>query len=453
MKLLEMFPAQEEPNENAEIDWVDDLKFYIDNDHHMMATYLFPAIKRHEQHIDHPKAYKIYLKPILSCYKHYCDKFNIKDPQEKFDKESLIKLAKHIAEEQKKHIEDGDYGNQGKKHKVSESTLSENVSEQSAIRSIVATGESIKKVFIDLKAMAKKWVEDRGELKGFHFIAGGRGKRWYDTFYWNKMETDLQTLLQKNPRAAAPLKEFFDLPKDEKGHISFIKMSRSLPELLVEVGKNLENQDLKRFGRSWYENNQDFEEYLDRVESEVNAGDNVIPADEKKSRDNILGQQSAAAEDLVSQVLNSLDRRVAGEIRNAIARSPNKILALQKELAKRNIKIGESLEENWKKTLATLGLAGALGFGSVAGAQPPADPVQNKIVATLTIGGETKVLDLSPKNFKDVKEATKWLEQFLDERGISNWSGKIERGVQGSGNYQRMRISDVDTGPGAQNRN
>jgi hypothetical protein len=103
------------------------------------------------------------------------------------------------------------------------------------------------------------------------------------------------------------------------------------------------------------------------------------------------------------------------------------------------------LDEGWKDKIAALGLAGAMSLGSAAGAEPPVDPVQNKIVATLSIAGETKVLDLSPKNFKDVKEATKWLEQFLDERGISNWSGKIERGVQGSGNYQRMRISDINT--------
>ena len=104
-----MFPAQDEPNEEKEIDWLDDLKFYIDNDQHILSNYFFPAIKKHEKYIDHPKAYKIYLKPLMKCCNLYCDKFNIKDKEEKFTKENIISLAKQICDEQKKHIEDGDY--------------------------------------------------------------------------------------------------------------------------------------------------------------------------------------------------------------------------------------------------------------------------------------------------------------------------------------------------------
>lgn len=104
-----MFPAQDGPDENVEIDWIDDLKFYIDNDQHVLSNFLFPAIKQHEKHVNNPNAYKLYLKPITRCYKSYCNKFNIKDPEEKFSKETLVSLAKHICDEQKKHIEDGDY--------------------------------------------------------------------------------------------------------------------------------------------------------------------------------------------------------------------------------------------------------------------------------------------------------------------------------------------------------
>lgn len=109
MLLKEMFPAQEGPDENAEIDWIDDLKFYIDNDNQMLSNYMFPAIKKHQQRKDSEDAYKIYIKPIMSCCKNYCDKFDIKEPEKKFDKEGIINLAKRIADEQKKHIEDGDY--------------------------------------------------------------------------------------------------------------------------------------------------------------------------------------------------------------------------------------------------------------------------------------------------------------------------------------------------------
>lgn len=112
MKLLEMFPAQEDPDENAEIDWIDDLKFYIDDDHHMLSHYIFPAVRKHEKRLKDKDAYKLYLEPVMSCCKHYCEKFNIKEPEKKFNKEGIVRLAKQIAEEQKKHIEDGDYEKQ-----------------------------------------------------------------------------------------------------------------------------------------------------------------------------------------------------------------------------------------------------------------------------------------------------------------------------------------------------
>jgi hypothetical protein len=109
MKLFEMFPAADAPDENVEIDWIDDLKFYIDNDNRELSNHLFPAIKKHQENGKSEDAYRYYLKPILSCCKDYCNKFDIKDPKEKFTKEGLVELAKRIATEQEKHIEDGDY--------------------------------------------------------------------------------------------------------------------------------------------------------------------------------------------------------------------------------------------------------------------------------------------------------------------------------------------------------
>jgi hypothetical protein len=114
-----------------------------------------------------------------------------------------------------------------------------------------------------------------------------------------------------------------------------------------------------------------------------------------------------------------------------------RVLDLEKEAKAKGV------SEGWKQNLAALGVAGALGLGSVGGAQAATDPVSDKIVATLVIDGETRVFDLSSKNFNDVREASKWLEDFLDARGVENWSGKVERGTQGSGNYQRMRVDSI----------
>jgi hypothetical protein len=226
-----------------------------------------------------------------------------------------------------------------------EETLEEAISPEEAVRSIVSTADSITKVYGDLKTMAEKWVYNNGSLKGFHRNAAGVGKRWYDKFFWNNMDNDLRLLMAKNPKAAGKLKDFFNIDRDDRGHVSFTTIGRSLPKILNHVGERMGDADLKRFGANWFKRQQDYEDFLGRVEAEVNDEDDDFSPAPKQPKDNVVGRQNAAAEDVVNQILRSIDKKVAGEIRNAIAREPNKLQALQRELAKRNIKVGESLDE------------------------------------------------------------------------------------------------------------
>ena len=111
VKLYEMFSPIGGPNtmDEPEVDWADDLKFFIDNDDSSLENQLFPAIKKHRKHVGHPDAYKLYIKPIENCCEAYCHKFDIEEKEKKFPKDLLIELAKKIAEEQDKHIEAGHY--------------------------------------------------------------------------------------------------------------------------------------------------------------------------------------------------------------------------------------------------------------------------------------------------------------------------------------------------------
>jgi len=110
MLLREMFSPIGSPKEDeADVDWLDDLKFFIDNDNEMLNKHFFPAIKKHKEHKDHPHVYKVYIRPVEHAVAPYCKKFDIENPDEKFPKEKLIDLAKRIAEEQARHIERGDY--------------------------------------------------------------------------------------------------------------------------------------------------------------------------------------------------------------------------------------------------------------------------------------------------------------------------------------------------------
>lgn len=110
MLLREMFSAIGAPKDiEQEIDWLDDLKFFIDNDSALLNQYFFPAIKKHKEYHGNPNVFKIYIRPIEHCLNHYCDKFDIDEREEKFPKEKLIDLAKRIADEQEQYIEKGDY--------------------------------------------------------------------------------------------------------------------------------------------------------------------------------------------------------------------------------------------------------------------------------------------------------------------------------------------------------
>jgi len=110
MKLMEMFSAIGAPKEEDQnIDWADDLKFFIDNDDRLITQYMYPALKKHEKNAGHPDAYKLYVNPIKECLKIYIKRFEIEDPEDKFSEDLIEGLAKKIAGQQEKFIEDGDY--------------------------------------------------------------------------------------------------------------------------------------------------------------------------------------------------------------------------------------------------------------------------------------------------------------------------------------------------------
>jgi hypothetical protein len=110
MLLKEMFsPIGAPKDDQQDIDWLDDLKFFIDNNDQMLNQYFFPAIKRHKENKGNPHVFKLYIRPVENCLNQYCDKFDIENREEKFPKDKLIDLAKRFADEQEKYIEKGDY--------------------------------------------------------------------------------------------------------------------------------------------------------------------------------------------------------------------------------------------------------------------------------------------------------------------------------------------------------
>lgn len=104
-----MWSAIGAPKPDEEVDWLGDLKFFIDNDSDVLSKQFFPAIKQHQKYKGHPQAYKLYLRPLEDVCETYCKKYEIDDKGSKFPKEKLIELAKNMCQEQEKHINNGDY--------------------------------------------------------------------------------------------------------------------------------------------------------------------------------------------------------------------------------------------------------------------------------------------------------------------------------------------------------
>ena len=110
MLLREMFSPVGGPKEDdQDINWLDDLKFYIDNENSLLNQHIFPTVKKHQQYVGHPDVYKLYLRAIKPCLEDYCKTFNIEDAEEKFPVDQLVELAKYMASEQEKFIKEGDY--------------------------------------------------------------------------------------------------------------------------------------------------------------------------------------------------------------------------------------------------------------------------------------------------------------------------------------------------------
>ena len=110
MLLREMWsPIGAPKQDQEEIDWLDDLHFFIDNDDEMLNKNLFPAVQRHKQHLGNPNVFKVYIRPLERCKESYCQKYDIIDADQKFSKEKIIELAKRFAEEQEKFLQKGDY--------------------------------------------------------------------------------------------------------------------------------------------------------------------------------------------------------------------------------------------------------------------------------------------------------------------------------------------------------
>ena len=236
-------------------------------------------------------------------------------------------------------------------------SMEESISLNTTVKSIANDiGEPITSLYATLKKMAKQYYDNNGDLKRFGLVAAGVGSRWFQQYYVNKMQADLYDLTRQSPTHAAELKQFLRgkmikdnlvMPK------SFSDLNKELPEILARMGSKMGADALKNNAKRWVHNKQDYEDFINKLVNGKGGDDDGdgygSPATvDTPSKDALLGKQRNHAEEIVNDVLRKLSSSVAGDIRNAIARAPNKLQALQQELQRR--KIAPPIEESnkWK---------------------------------------------------------------------------------------------------------
>ena len=232
-----------------------------------------------------------------------------------------------------------------------DNTISESTSIETTIKAIVADiSEPVASVYDQMKFQAKKYVERHGELdKGFNMLIAGIGGRWFQNMYFGKLQNELYDLTKYNTRHTVDLQKFLR-GVEVKGELEtpkgFSNISSMLPEILSNIGYKIGAPALMKAANGWITRRKDYKNYIDNLKlGDEDDYDTPIPIKQPKSKTS--GTQNSQAEEIVNNILRRLPSKVAGDIRNAISRAPNKLQALQAELQKRGVRapMAESIIE------------------------------------------------------------------------------------------------------------
>ena len=214
--------------------------------------------------------------------------------------------------------------------------VTEGTSIESTLRAVINDiGEPVTNVYDTMKFQAKKYMENHGELdRGFRMVAAGIGGRWVQSMYVGRLQNELYDLCKYNTRRTVELQQFLrgvEADGELEMKRSFGNIANELPRILAKLGQHLNAPQLTKNANRWMQNKAAYEEYIANLELEDDYDE---PAVTKSPKNPAIGQQRSQVEDIVNDILSKLPKKIAGDIRNAIARSPNKLQALQAELKK-----------------------------------------------------------------------------------------------------------------------
>ena len=196
------------------------------------------------------------------------------------------------------------------------SFLTESTSLETTLTALASDiGDPIQTHYQTLTRMREKFFAEHGTLKGFGFVAGNVGRRWFDTYYFNRISRELRDLVRYAPQQTQELQEFLrHIPR------SFDQIV-DLPEILVTIGVRLKSEKLVHNARAWIRARQTFAKNRARqtfAKNRAAVTDDGRPTREydAPSADSIATKRTrmSQADQVVADVLAGLPRNMVWEI-------------------------------------------------------------------------------------------------------------------------------------------
>lgn len=214
-----------------------------------------------------------------------------------------------------------------------EQILTEDVSVDASIKTISdVLSTELPLLYKKLVKMAENFYDGHGELgKGFRFVSGGQKTQWYHDTFVRYLRPSLYNLAKST--GSNELKRYLN---DSIGNVSFAGVENALLPILQKIAKD---KKLSVLSNGVMAGIHARDAYLAKLEEIESAGEDDVDNTPVPPKQDNIGQQNVAVDNIINDVLGRLDRKVAGEVRNAIARSDNKLQALQQELTRRGIRM------------------------------------------------------------------------------------------------------------------
>jgi hypothetical protein len=187
-----------------------------------------------------------------------------------------------------------------------------------------------------LTGMAEKLYDNKGSLAGLALLVGGQKSSWYTDVYFKALSPALYNFSKSLPNHLRDqLVQFLVTNIDGR----FGAVENDLLPLLKNISKSTKNPALFSAVEATERAKGKYEQRIQKLSIEGEAEDDDLPPAPVSKEKSSIPQQNVTIETIVADVLSRIDKKEAGEIRNAIAKSGNKLVALQRELEKRGIKV------------------------------------------------------------------------------------------------------------------